>query len=115
MLRVGISELCDRSDLLSPDSNHANQPKPVKFPAESKFARKNTKKQMSWIKLCETEKSLQKYHSEDLSKTHFASRKPDLENPSAASSQKKRRLKLLKNQRILSVERDYEPQIIKLF
>ena len=52
--RVGRTELCNRSDLLSPDSNHANQPKPVKFPAESKFAWKNTKKQTSWKKLCET-------------------------------------------------------------
>ncbi len=75
MLRVGADELCDRSDLVSPDSNHANQLKPVKFPAESKFARKNTKKQMSWIKLYETEESWQTYHSEDLSQANFESRK----------------------------------------
>ena len=75
MLRVGLEKLCDRSDLLSPDSNHANQPKPAKFPAESKFARKNTKKQMSLIKLCETKKSWQTYHSEDLSQANFESRK----------------------------------------
>jgi len=57
MLRVGAYKFCDRSDLLSPDSNYANQPKQIKLLAASKFAWKNTKKQMSWIKLYETEKS----------------------------------------------------------
>uniref|UniRef100_UPI00273AD173 hypothetical protein n=1 Tax=Emticicia oligotrophica TaxID=312279 RepID=UPI00273AD173 len=45
------------------------------------------------VKLCETEKIWQKYHSEDLSKTNVANNKPDLANPSAASSQKNMRLK----------------------
>ncbi|GGD72832.1 hypothetical protein GCM10011514_41150 [Emticicia aquatilis] len=75
MLRVGAYELCDRSDLVSQDTKHANQPKPAKSIAESKFALKNTKKQMSWIKLCESMKSWQKYHSENLSPANFASRK----------------------------------------
>jgi hypothetical protein len=69
------NKLSDRSDLLSPDSNHANQPKPVKFSARSKFAWKNIKKQMSWIKLCVTKRSWQTYHAENLSLTHFESRK----------------------------------------
>ncbi len=30
---------------------------------------------MSWIKLCESGKSWQKYHSEDLSQANFESRK----------------------------------------
>ena len=54
MLRVGADELSDRSDLPSPDGNHANEPKQIKLLAESKFAWKNTKKQTSWIKLCKT-------------------------------------------------------------
>ncbi|WP_305952661.1 hypothetical protein, partial [Emticicia oligotrophica] len=66
-------KFCDRSDLLSAGQRHANQPKPVKFLAESKFARNNLKKQTSWKKLCESKKNWQKYHSEDLSKTNFAS------------------------------------------
>ena len=66
---------------------------------------------MSWIKLCETKKSLQAYHAEDLSKTHFVSRKPDLANQSAASSQKTKRLKLLKNQRIVFIGSAYERNI----
>ncbi len=97
------------------DGLHTNQPKPVKFPAESKFAWKNTKKQMSWIKLYVTEKNWQIYHAENLSLTHFASRKLDLANQSAASSQKIRRLQLLKKQRIRLVERDYESKSVKLF
>jgi hypothetical protein len=75
MLCVGADELCDRSDLLSNGQRHANQPKPMNLPGESKFAWKNTKKQMSWIKLCEIEKSWQTYHAENLSLTHFESRK----------------------------------------
>ncbi len=75
------------------DGWHTKQPKPAKLNAGSKFARKNTKKQMSWVKLCESEKSWQTYHTEELSLTHFESRKPDLANQNVATSQKLMRLK----------------------
>ncbi len=42
---------------------------------------------MSWIKLCETKKSLQTYQAEGLSQANFESRKPNLMNQSASSSQ----------------------------
>ncbi|WP_262891882.1 hypothetical protein [Emticicia aquatilis] len=42
-----LSKLSDRSDMLSEGQPHANEPKPVKLAAASKFARKNLKKQMS--------------------------------------------------------------------
>jgi len=70
---------------------------------------------MSWIKLCESEKSWQIYHSEDLSPTHFASRKTNKTTRVLPRRKKNMRLKLLKNQRILRVGSTFELKLSNYF
>ena len=102
---------CDRSDLLSPDSNHAKEPN-LKTELLKRNKHVKIKKASELEKFCETEKNWQTYHANKLSQTHFESREIAKNYLPNFLSTENYAFEKLKIQRILLVENEFERKIL---
>ena len=80
------------------------QTHPSKLLAESKFARKNLKKQLQTKIIWVWEKKLRNYHADFLSQIYFEGRKANKTDKKLSCPQKNYAFEKLKSQRILLVE-----------